>query len=300
MSQYNGSMGSGLLDEATQLLREARGVDMPPDLVASTVGALRNRSVPVMRRRTMGSLAVRLGSIAATILLALAGATVLMTQGGARVALVQVLDKVKDANSVEFVIGPGRGDAAGKQKKCVFHGEKLRVQHPVGIVMIADRETKKGLYLDDANKTACRFTLDERLATEFATNPITQLRHVKADGAERLGKEVVDGKETDVFRVRGIDLFGTKSDKGEMRVCVDSATMLPVKVELRLGETPVMTLKEIRWDPRIDPSLLAQKIPSGYSEQPEDAFRKLLHPAADADRALTAAEAFRKWRDENK
>ena len=58
-----------------------------------------------MRRRTIGSLAVRLGSIAATIL-ALAGVTVLMTQGGGRVALVQVLDKVKEADSVEFVIVP--------------------------------------------------------------------------------------------------------------------------------------------------------------------------------------------------
>ena len=83
--------------------------------------------------------------------------------------------------------------------------------------MIADRETKKGLYLDATNKTACRFTLHERFATEFATDPITQLRQVKADGAERLNKEVVDGKETEVFRVRGINLFGTESDKGEMR-----------------------------------------------------------------------------------
>lgn len=299
MSQYNGSMGSRLLDEATQLLRDAPRLDIPPGLRAATVDALRNTPAPVVRRRTMGSMAVRLGSIAATILLALAGVTVLMTQGGARVALAQVLDKVKEADSVEFVIGPGRGEVAEKQNKCLFHGEKLRVQHPVGVVMIADRETMKGLYLDATNKTACRFTLHERFATEFATDPITQLRQVKADGAERLNKEVVDGKETEVFRARGINLFGTESDKGEMRVWVDSTTMLPARIELRLGETPVMTLKEIKWDPKIDPSLLAQEIPSGYSEQSEGAFRKLLQPAAKADRALTPTEAFRKWRDEN-
>ena len=76
--------------------------------------------------------------------------------------------------------------------------------------------------------------------------------------------------------------------------------MLPARIELRLGETPVMTLKEIKWDPKIDPSLLAQEIPSGYSEQPEAAFRKLLQPAAEADRALTPTGAFRKWRDEKK
>lgn len=300
MSQYNGSMGSGLLDEATQRLRDARGGDMPPGLVASTVNAIRNRPMPAGRRRTAGNLALRLGSIAATILLALAGVTALMIPGGPRVALAQVLDKVKDADSVEFVLSPGRGDVAGKQQKCMLSGEKLRIQHPIGIAMIADRETKKGLYLDPANKTACRFTLHERLAMEFATDPITQLRQVKAGGAERLRKEVVDGKGAELFRVRGINLFGTESDMGEMRVWVNSTTMLPVRVELRMGATPVMTLKEIKWGSKIDPSLLAQEIPNGYSEQPEDAFRERLQPARDADKGLTPTEAFRKWREEGK
>lgn len=299
MSQYNGSAGSELLDEATQLLRNARGVTMPPHLVASTVGAIRSRPMPVVCRRSIGSLVVRLGSIAATIMLALAGVTVLSTQGGGRVALAAALDKLKDAESVEFVIGPGRGDAAGRQQKCLLHGERFRVQHPVGIVMIGDRQTKNGLYLDAANKTACRFTLHERLATEFATDPIMQLRQVKADGAERLSRAIADGKQTEVFRVRGINLFGTRGEKGEMRVWLDSTTMLPVRIELRMGDTSIMTLKEINWSPNFDPSLLAQEIPSGYSEQPEDEFRKLLRPARDAAEHLPPAEVFRKWRENN-
>lgn len=81
---------------------------------------------------------------------------------------------------------------------------------------------------------------------------------------------------------------------------VDSTMMLPVRVELRLGETPVMTLKEIKWGPKIDPSLLAQEIPNGYSKQPEDTFRKRLQPAVDAGKRLSPTEAFRKWREEGK
>ena len=299
MSQYDGSIGNELLKEATQLLRDARGPDMPPGLVASTVNAIRNKPMPVVRRRTTAGMVVRLGSIAATILLALAGVTALMIQGGARVALAQVLDKVKNADSVEFVLSPGSGEAADKDQKCMLLGEKLRVQHPIGIVMIADKEAKKGFYLDAKNKTAGRFILHEHLAKEFATDPITQLRQMRADGAERLSKEVVDGKETEVFRVRGINLFGMESDKGETRVWVDSATMLPLRIELRMGETPVLTLKEMKWGTAVDPSLLSQDIPGGYSEQAEDAFRKLLRPDADADKGLTPTEAFRKWRGKN-
>ena len=299
MSEYNGSADSKVLEQATQRLRDACGMDMPPGLVASTVNAIKDKRMPVVRRRAAGGFMLRLGSVAATILFALAGIAFLITQGGAQVALAQALDKVKDADAVEFLVGPGRGDDVAKHKKCVLQGEMLRVQHPVGIVMIADRAAKKGLYLDDANKTACRFTLHEHIATEFAIDPITQLRTVKADGAERLSKEVVDGKETEVFRIPGINLLGAVSAKGETRVWVDAATMLPVKVELRVGETSIMTLSKIKWGPKIEPSLLAQEIPKGYSEQPEDDFRKRLQPPVDANRGLTPAEALRKWQEGN-
>jgi outer membrane lipoprotein-sorting protein len=298
MSQFNVPMESDLLDEATELLRDSRGADMPQGLVATTVDAIRNRPTPAVNRDTGGRQLLPLGSIAAMLLI-LAVITTVFTQGGARVALAQVIDKVKDADSVEFVLVPGRGDNAGNQQKCLLIGKRLRVQHPVGIVMIADRGTKKGLYLDATNKSFCRFMLHEHLAKEFATDPITQLRQVKADGATRLSQEVVNGKATEVFRVRGVNLFGTESAKGETRIWVDPTTMLPMRIELRMGETPVLTLKEIQWDSKIDPSLLAQEIPDGYSDQPEVAFRKRLQPAGNPDNSLTPTEAFRKWRGDN-
>ncbi len=300
MSQHNGSMGGDLLDDATHRLRDARGSEIPPGLVGSTVDAIRSMPMPVMQRRTLGGMALRLSGIAATILLALAGVVALVMQGGANVALAQVLDRVKNADSVEFVLSPGPGQATEKEQKCVLHGEKLRVQHPIGIVMIADRKAKEGLYLDGKSKTAGRFTLHEHLATEFATDPVTQLRQVRSDSAERLGKEVIDGKDAEVFRVHGIKLFGAENDKGEMRVWVDSMSMLPLRIELRMGETPLVTLKEMKWNSAIDPSLLSMEIPDGYAEQPEEAFRKLLRPDADGDKRLTPNEAFRKWRGESK
>lgn len=105
---------------------------------------------------------------------------------------------------------------------------------------------------------------------------------MQTDDAERLRKEVVDDKEAEVFRVRRIKLFGTESDKGEMRVWVDTTTMLPLRIELRMGATPVVTLKEIKWNSAIDPSLLSLAIPDTYSEQPAEAVRRVLQPEPDA------------------
>ena len=296
MSQYHGPMSNKVLEEATQRLRDSHGIEMPPALIPSTVAAIRNRPLPVARRRTGRGLALRLASLAATFLLAFAGVAAVMMHGGTRVALAQVLDKVKNSDSVEFVLVPGQEDSSSKQQKCILQGKMARAEHPTGIVMIADMETRQGLYLDPENKTAGRFTLSEHSATEFATDPIEQLRQVRTDDAERLRKEVVDDKEAEVFRVRGIRLFGTESDKGEMRVWVDTTTMLPLRIELRVGATPVVTLKEIKWNSAIDPSLLSLAIPDSFSEQPAEVFRRVLQPEPDADKALTPTEAFRKWR----
>lgn len=298
MSADNGSSDSGILDQATQRLRDAYIRDMPPDLVASTVQAIRQRLPPVSLERPAGNPVgrgvLRNGGVAATVLVTLAAAMMLISQGGARIALAQVLDKVKDAESVEFVIGPGRGDDVGRQQKGVFHADKVRVQHPVGIVMIADLKEKKGLYRDDASKTACRFTLEEQFAMEFAIDPITQLRNVKTDDAEHLSNEIVNGQNAEVFRVRGIKLFGTQRDTGEMRVWVDAKSKLPLRIELRFGMSTIMTFKEMRWNSVIDPALLSLKIPDGFSEQPEDSFRQRLHPERESNKALTPTEAFRK------
>jgi hypothetical protein len=70
---------------------------------------------------------------------------------------------------------------------------------------------KEGIFVDSQNKTAGRFRLPEQLANEFATDPITQLQQVRSDNAERLTTEVVDGKDAEVFRVRGIKLFGAET-----------------------------------------------------------------------------------------
>ncbi len=78
-----------------------------------------------------------------------------------------------EARAGGFVLFPGRG-VADKQQECILLREKICVQHPMGIVMISNTETRQVLYLDARNKPASRFTLHKHVATELATDPITQ------------------------------------------------------------------------------------------------------------------------------
>lgn len=299
MSNANDAVQDDLLVKATDRLRKAHGSEVPPGLVASVVDSLPPGPHAGTRRQRPARAAVRMGSLAAS-LVAMVIVAALMMPGGTGVALAQILDKVKEAQSVKFVFSPGSVDDPNKELKCVLLRERLRVEHPSGIVLTSDRKTKEGLYLDAKNKTAAQFPLPEQVSLELAADPLTQLREVGGKSAERIGKEVVDGHESEVLRVPGIKLFGTESEKGEMRVWVDSSSMLPLRLELRMGQSTLMTFRKIEWNPDVDPELVSMEIPSGYREQPVEVFRKLLHPDRDRDQRLTPAEAFRKWQDGNK
>ncbi len=132
------------------------------------------------------------------------------------------------------------------------------------------------------------FDLHEHAIAELGPGVIEQLRQVRPDDAERIGKETIDGKVTEAFRVRGIKLFGvdsTESGKGEMKVWVDPESMLPWRIELRAGATPFVTLHKLNWNVPVEPASLLVDIPDGYTEQRKEFFDKRLRP----DRAHTRA-----------
>jgi hypothetical protein len=176
----------------------------------------------------------------------------------------------------------------------------VRMEHSGGVVTICDTSTKKCLYLDVRNRTAGLFPLHEHVEKELGAGVVEQLRQVRPADAEPIGKELVDGKTLDLFRVRGIKLFGVDSRKGEMKIWVDPESMLPWRLEVRIGVTPVVTLCKLEWNVPIEPSLLSMEIPVEYSEQPEDVFRNRLRPQKESSQHLTPTEAFRNWSGQSK
>jgi outer membrane lipoprotein-sorting protein len=301
MDHFNGTPSDTLLEQATNRLRETVVVEMRPDLIQATIEAIANKGTPRSQKQRRPRIAASMAALATMFVLMATGVALFVTQGAAQVVFAQVLDNAKNADSVVFWLSQGIAQGAGKEYKCFAQGEEVRVEHPSGIVIITDTRAKKRLYLDAKNETAGLFAVHEHAVGELATGMVEQLRHVRPADAKPIGKEVIDGKTTEVFRVPGIKLFGIDSDKGEMRIWVDPTSMLPWRLELRIGAMPFVTLRKLEWNLPIEASLLSMDIPNGYTLQPEDVFRKALQPDADTPRRrLTPNEAFRQWIEQSR
>ena len=243
-------------------------------------------------------MAAKVVALVATIAIMVTGFFALVLPGPAQVAFAQVLDNAKNADSVVFKLLEG-----GKKHKCMAQGSKGRVEHSSGIVIVSDSASRKRLLLDPAKKTAGVSDLPEHVAAELGQSLVEQLRQVQPDDAKPMGKETIDGKAVDLFRVKGINLFGIDSrdsGKGEMKIWVDPKSMLPWRIELLLGTSSIVTLREMNWNVPIEPSSLQIQIPEGYAEQSADIFEKRLNPDRAAASSKTPNEAFREWAGQNK
>ena len=271
-----------------------------PSVAPAVMRSVTSQST-VDRSRTRRSFRVRpvfakTAALAATAALVLA-AGILMLSGPVQVAFAQVLKNVRNAETVAFVLTVGPVDS-GKEHKCLAQGTKCRVEHFSGIVHVCDSDSRRQLFIDPASKSAGTFDLHEHAIAELGPGVVEQLRQLHPDDGERIGRETIDGKVTEAFLVQGIRLFGfdsTESAKGEMKVWVDPHSILPWRIELRVGATPFVTLHKLNWNVPVEPALLLVEIPAGYTKRGKEFFDERLRPKPAHTRSLTPTEAFRRW-----
>jgi hypothetical protein len=297
------------LDRATEALRNAPIPDGPsPNLVASTVEALQSASIAPpsvsppsvggryrgglsQRRRKMFRL-VRYSTAAAAVMLlaVLAGWLFLIDHP---LAFADVVEQVKKAKSVTFVtkmpsILQGR-EKGILQQKFYIQGDASRMEipsaqegvqvppdaPPVLLAFIADAKQKKALQLDFVRKTAQIMKVDEKRWQEMAkglANPVEQLRQLKDQEAERIGEEVLDGRKTQVYRLKKTDIFmGVRVTEPEVaKVWVDPKTSLPVRIAVERPadggkvET-VFSFEQFTWNESLDPDLFKLEVPKGFT-----------------------------------
>ncbi len=154
-------------------------------------------------------------------------------------------------------------------RRALAAGTKYRLEHSSGIVIVGDRDSRKRLLYDSNNKSTGVFDLNEHAVAELGTGIVEQLRQVRPDEVEPIGKETIDGKSVDVFLVNGIKLFGVDSSKGAMKICVDPKSMLPWRIDLLVGKSSLVSLRDLTWNIHVDSASLQIQIPDGYSEQSE-------------------------------
>src|SRR5437763_15907807 len=69
-------------------------------------------------------------------------------------------------------------------------------------------------------------------------NPIEELRKLKNDDAERIGEEEIDGRKTQVYRLKKADFIELRLGEGDTaKLWVDPKTGLPVRIRID-GQTP--------------------------------------------------------------
>ena len=213
------------------------------------------------------ALRVRWGASVVAAMVLLVAATTLLIDRSASHAFAQVVEKMKAINSVRLMMVTQFGKQPEVASQMRLSGQLMRVEVNGGqLIQLADFEQKKMLLLDPQRKLSQSLDLDTEAAKGLINNPVEQLRRAKSDDAVALGEELLNGRRTQLYRLKKVDLLGiTGSD--EMLVWVDLASNLPAKIVVR--DTDPKASTEIRfegfvWGESQDAKLFSLSVPEGY------------------------------------
>jgi outer membrane lipoprotein-sorting protein len=298
MTERNERQPVDVLDLATAALRDLSIPDgPPPQLAASTVEALQSASIPPdvvrlhERKKKMFRLIRYNSAAAAAALVAILAGWLFLMDHPAALAFADVVENVKNAKSVTFVIkiptviqGTKKGVL---QQKVYIQGDAYRMEipsaqegvqvppdaPPILMVMMANWKRRNALQLDYTTKTAKKIEADEKTWQQMAkamADPIKQLRGLKDQDVERLGEEELDGRKALVFRLKKTDIFmGLTITKDETaKLWVDSKSGLPVRIAVgdpSDADKPFVVLEQFTWNEALAPDLFKLEVPKGFT-----------------------------------
>jgi outer membrane lipoprotein-sorting protein len=298
MTEHNERQPVDVLDVATAALRDMSIPDgLPPQLAASTVEALQSASIPpdairfTERKQKMFRLIRHSSAGAAAALVAILAGWLFLVDHPAALAFADVLENVKNAKSVTFVIKTPtviQGTKKGVlQQKIYVQGDAYRLElpsvqegaqappdaPPIVMAFVVDYERKDTLLLDYTTKTAKKIKGDEKTWQQMAktmADPIKQLRELKDQDVERLGEEELDGRKALVYRLKKTDIFmGLTISKAETaKLWVDAKTGLPVRIAVgdpSDKDKPFIVFEQFTWNAALAPDLFKLEVPKGFT-----------------------------------
>jgi outer membrane lipoprotein-sorting protein len=294
MTDRNEHQPVDVLDRATGALRDTFIPDGPsPQLAASTVEALQSASIPpdvvrlMERKRKMFRFMRLSGAAAAVVLVAIFAAWLLLMDRTAVFAFADVVEKVKNAKSVTFVLKSEIGSQPAMLQNFYIQGTAYRMEipskeqafpvppdaPPVLMALIADAKQKQTLRLDYVRKTAQKLPVDDKQWEEMAkADVIEQFRHLTDKDAERIGEEQLNSRKTSVYRLKKVDFFGEKGvveEGGSAKVWIDAESQLPVRMELvnvsaDRKHKATMLFEQFTWNQPLDMELFRLEVPKGF------------------------------------
>jgi hypothetical protein len=260
-----------LLERAIEALRDAPIPDgPPPEVVASTVADLKasataaHAAAPHTRTQIMFRI-MRYSSVAAAItFVAVVIAWLWLPDRSASRALAQMVDNVKKANSVSFVVRQKLGDRPELETKMFIQGVFIRYEIPDALIMILDTSERKLLSLEPPRKIARMQSLEGKIPAEELMDPLDRLRNLKQDNKDNvveLADEEVDKRKCHVYEIKGA--AKALLVPNEFRLWIDAKTALPVKIHAQ-DEKTSLVYEQFRWDEPLKEELFSLRVPKGY------------------------------------
>ncbi|HEV3415185.1 MAG TPA: hypothetical protein VG056_00140, partial [Pirellulales bacterium] len=273
MNAQNDQTPIDVLDVATAALRDAAPAGGPsPALVASTIEAMQALSArpkAVLRDEQKWFLPrlARYGSLAAAAALALVAGALWLMDRTAATTFAQMVENVRKAKSVSFVLKQKLGDQALLVTEMAIQGDRLRYVLADSLALIIDLKERKELQLDMHQKIADRIDLKGRVPVEMLRDPIERLRNLKDEinrNVEQLGDEELDGHNCHVFQVKGRPKKPVAwLVPDSFKLWVDAKTGLPVRI-LAEDERTSLTYERFLWDEPLREQLFSLEVPDGY------------------------------------
>jgi outer membrane lipoprotein-sorting protein len=182
------------------------------------------------------------------------------------------------ANNLKFTMNQKLGPKSPEiSLTIVAEGRKFRTDIGKFVSIIADLDARKGIQLERVSKIWRREVVSEPAATR-GPSFVEDLKKLPPKEAAREGMETVDGKKLDVFQLKkfkflGVDNTRSKEDDGSLRVWVDPATKLPVKLEMKVYQEPAkawatFVMTDFSWNLDLPADTFMTTPPEGYTEKP--------------------------------
>ena len=220
--------------------------------------------------------------------------TVLTLGDGASVAFADVLTRIREAQTVTYKMTVQiEGASANTWDEAIIAPGRTRSVGPHASVKITDRSQGTTLLLFPALRKAAYLEYGGR-TRNGQRSFLDDLRQLGEDSGKPIGREEIDGRTTDVFRV--------EQDSQLTTIWADVQTGLPIRVEIDTGEREVVgeqlsrahwVFSNFVWNAELDESLFSLEAPEGYSIE----RKQLDHSRADEGDLI---EALRIWTEVTK
>jgi outer membrane lipoprotein-sorting protein len=213
-------------------------------------------------------------SIAASIIIALAGVLWFSGPGSGTIAFADVIANVSAVRSVSYKMSgsvnvPGRGPIPIQSDVLIAEPARMRqVTQPGGMIMIWDFAAGKMTTLEPNTKTATVLDITNQPKQANTTNILEQFKNLNSRDYDPVpGERTIENHLVVGFKPKAT---AATAQLWQM-VWVDKQTRLPVQIDaaMRIGAMPDanMVMNNFKWNVPVDEASLETTPPAGYQSQ---------------------------------